>query len=137
MLPTHRPAALKLFATALLLAALPALAALGPAAAPDGLVGTWQVDLRPTPEAAPYFQEMIITSVAGDSITGTFYGAPIRDGRLNTAWGALRFAFLTDDGSGTYHTSGTLRGDRIEGLTHALGRDFLAYWTAARRTDDE
>lgn len=125
--------------SALLTAALVATAALalGPAATPDDLVGTWQVDLRPTPDAAPYLQEMIITSVAGDSITGTFYGSPIRDGRLNADWGALRFAFLTDDGSGAYHTSGTLRGDQIEGLTHALGRDFLAYWTAERVAADE
>lgn len=101
-------------------------------ATPDDLVGTWKVDLRPTPDAAPYYQEMVITSVAGDSISGTFYGAPIRDGQLNRDWGALRFAFVTEDGSGAYHTAGTLRGDEIEGMTHALGRGFLAYWTAER-----
>ena len=106
-------------------------------AAPEELVGTWRVDLRPTPDAAPYYQEMTITSVAGDSLTGTFYGAEIRSGRLNRDWGALRFAFVTEDGSGTYHTSGTLRGEEIEGMTHALGRGFLSYWTAERVAGEE
>ena len=104
---------------------------------PDDLVGTWKVDLRPTPDAAPYYHEMVITSVAGDSIAGTFYGAPIRDGRLNSDWGALRFAFVTEDNSGQYHTTGTLRGDEIEGTTHSLGRGFLSYWTAKRVKGDK
>jgi hypothetical protein len=101
----------------------------------SGLLGTWQVDLRPTPDAEPYFQEFIVESVDGDSITGTFYGTPIEEGRLNHTWGALRFAFVTADGSGPYHHSGQLSNGRLTGMTHSLGRDFLAYWTAVRRSD--
>ncbi len=97
---------------------------------PEALVGTWVVDLRPTPDAAPYLQEFVVTSVANGQLEGTFYGSSIEEGRINTDWGLVRFAFVTTDGAGVYHTSGRLDGGRLEGLTHSLGRDFLSYWTA-------
>ncbi len=96
------------------------------------LVGAWMVDLRPTPDAEPYLQEFIVESVEGDSIVGTFYDTPIEEGRINRDWGALRFAFVTADGSGPYNHSGVLTSAGLVGMTHSLGRDFLAYWTAAR-----
>ena len=98
------------------------------------LMGVWKVDLRPTPDAEPYVQEFTVESVDGDSITGTFYGTPIQEGRFNVDWGALRFAFVTADGSGPYHHSGLLSNGRLIGMTHSLGRDFLAYWTAVRES---
>lgn len=96
------------------------------------LVGTWRVDLRPTPDADPYYQTFTVRSVAGDSITGTFYGAQITNGELNDDWGALRFAFVTSDGSGPYHHAGRLVEGKLEGTTHSLGRGFLSVWTAER-----
>ncbi len=96
------------------------------------LVGVWTVDLRPTPDAAPYLQEFVVESVAGDSIVGMFYGTAIEEGRINRDWGALRFAFVTADGSGPYNHSGMLTSEGLVGMTHSLGRDFLAYWTAVR-----
>lgn len=103
-------------------------------AEPDaaGLVGTWSVDLRPTPDADPYFQEFVVSEVDGNTFQGTFYGTALENGRINRDWGDLRFAFTTDDGSGAYHTSGTLVGDELTGTTHALGREFLSVWTATR-----
>lgn len=101
------------------------------------LVGTWKVDLRPTPDSEAYYQEFVVESVEGRSFSGTFYGTAIEDARLNTDWGAVRFAFVTRDNSGAYHHSGVLRGDRLEGLTHSLGRDFLAVWSAVRHTPAE
>lgn len=95
------------------------------------LVGTWRVDLRPTPEASPYYQELVI-SVSGDTVEGTFYGSPFRDLQLNADWGTLHFAFVTDDGSGAYNTTARLLDGRLEGTTHSLGRGFLAVWTAER-----
>ncbi|AOS43201.1 hypothetical protein Verru16b_00244 [Lacunisphaera limnophila] len=103
-----------------------------PAPAAAVLLGTWQVDLRPTPDAPPYFQELVITAVDGQTFTGTFYGAPLSEGRLNTAWGTVRIAFATADGSGPYHHSAVLKGDTLEGLTNSTGRDFLAYWSAKK-----
>ena len=96
------------------------------------LIGTWRVDLRPSPDAEPYYQEFTVTEVSGDAFTATFYGTPVSEARLNLDWGAVRFAFVTEDGSGPYYHSGVLLGDRLEGTTHSSGRGFLAYWTAER-----
>ncbi len=43
----------------MVLASLPALA-MSQALKPSDLVGTWQVDLRPTPESTAYYQDFII-----------------------------------------------------------------------------
>jgi hypothetical protein len=103
------------------------------AIAPAALLGIWTVDLRPTPAAAPYFQEFVVTAIDGKSFSGTFYGAPISQARINTDWGAVRFAFVTSDASGPYNHSGVLRDNRIEGLSNSTGRDFLSYWSAVKR----
>ncbi len=98
------------------------------------LVGTWKVDLRPLPTAEPYYQQLVVTSVAesGKTFTGTFYGAPVTQARINVAWGAVRIAFVTADGSGPYNHSAVLVGSQLQGLTNATGRDFLSYWSAVR-----
>ena len=97
------------------------------------LVGVWKVDLRPTPGAPAYFQEFVVSSVQGKTFTGTFYGAPVEQARINTDWGAVRIAFVTSDASGPYNHSATLVGGRLEGLTNSTGRDFLSIWTATRQ----
>lgn len=104
-----------------------------PGPGPGELVGTWQVDLHPSPDAEPYLQEFVVRSVDGNGFEGSFYGTQVTEGRLNVDWGAVRFAFVTADGSGPYNHSGVFRGGRLEGTTHSLGRDFLAYWTAIRK----
>ena len=104
-----------------------------PGPGPEELVGTWNVDLRPTPDAEPYLQQFVVSSVQGNGFEGAFYGTPVTEGRLNVDWGAVRFAFVTADGSGPYHHSGVLLDGRLEGTTHSLGRDFLAYWTATHK----
>ena len=104
----------------------------GPVTA-DRLLGTWKVDLRPTAESAPYYQELVVTAVGEKSFSGTFYGTGISQARINTDWGKVRIAFVTADGSGAYHHSAVLEEDRLEGLTNSTGRDFLAYWSAVRQ----
>lgn len=106
-------------------------APLGPEAA-QALIGTWQVDLRPTPDADPYIQEFVVTAVDGTTFTGSFYGTPLTQGRINTAWGAVRIAFVTADNSGPYNHAAVLVGAQLEGLTNSTGRDFLAYWSATK-----
>ncbi len=97
------------------------------------LVGTWRVDLRPTPDAEPYYQEFVVRRVEGDTFEGSFYGGTeLQHGRINTDWGSVHFAFATSDGSGVYNTSGVLDGEKLRGTTHSLGREFLAVWTAER-----
>ena len=120
--------------TPVLLAAclLSLAAAAGPAPDPNALVGTWRVDLRPTPDAEPYYQEFVVSSVDGDTFAGSFYGTAIEHGRVNTDWGAVHFAFVTADGSGAYNSTGVLADGILRGSTHSLGRGFLAVWTADR-----
>jgi hypothetical protein len=103
--------------------------------APDSteLIGTWQVDLRPTPGAAEYFQELVVTSIDGKTFQGSFYGSPISQGRINTDWSAVRIAFVTEDQSGPYNHSAVLKNDKLEGLTNSTGRNFLSYWSATKR----
>lgn len=96
------------------------------------LIGTWLIDLRPSPNAAPYVQEMTITSVENGRLQGTFYGSTMQHGRLNTAWGRVIFAFVTEDGSGVYNTTGELRDGKLVGTTHAIGRDFISPWTGEK-----
>ena len=98
----------------------------------DTLLGTWKVDLRPTPDADPYYQEFVVTSVEANTFTGTFYGTQISQGRINTDWGKLRIAFVTADGSGAYNHSAVLQGSTLEGLSNSTGRDFLSYWSAVK-----
>ena len=99
----------------------------------SALVGSWKVDLRPSPDAPPYFQEFVVTKVTGEkTFEGTFYGAPVSQARINTEWGAVRIAFVTADASGPYNHSAVLSNGKLEGLTNSTGRDFLAYWSASK-----
>ncbi|MFG0259147.1 MAG: hypothetical protein ACF8LK_02250 [Phycisphaerales bacterium JB041] len=105
---------------------------------PDALLGNWQIDLRPSADAAPYPVMLRVESITDGDITGTFYnGSAMVDGRVSVAWGVVRFAFTTSDGSGTYHTSGTLRNGALQGTTHSLGRAFLMEWQGEAAKENE
>lgn len=92
------------------------------------LIGTWTVDLRPTPDAPAYDKEFVIETVTGNTFTGRFYDTPIENGRINAVWGDVRLAFVTRDGSGPYHHAATLRAGQIDGQSHSLGREFVMVW---------
>jgi len=96
------------------------------------LVGQWRVDLRATPEAAPYYQELRIDSVKGDTLEGSFFGSRMEHGRLNTDWGTVYIAFVTQDGKGAVHHAGRLRRGKLEGTSLSLGREVLSVWRAER-----
>jgi hypothetical protein len=100
----------------------------------EPLLGQWRVDLTASPSEGVngrYYTDMVIDSVKGDRVTGTFYGSRIENGRINRSWGGIRFAFITRDGGGVYHHSGEMVDGRlIRGLSHAIDRDFLSVWTA-------
>lgn len=97
------------------------------------LEGTWNIDLRTSPNAPPYIVAMNITSVKNNKIKGTFYGSPIQHGTVNTQWGKVVFAFVTEDGSGAYHTAGELKDGVLTGSTHSIGRGFVSPWTGERK----
>ena len=53
-------------------------------AQPPSLIGTWTVDLRPSPTAPPYLKRLVITAVEGGQLSGHFYdGSPLQAGRVN------------------------------------------------------
>ena len=74
----------------------------------------------------------MIRRVANGEVQGTFYGSPITQSQVNTLWGRPVVAFVTNDGSGAYHTSFELVDGALRGTTHALGRQFLSVWTGKR-----
>jgi hypothetical protein len=86
----------------------------------DSLLGSWNVDLRPSPDAAPYIKKLVITAVRDGRIVGHFYdGSSLQAGRINArAAREQHFAFFTDPGEGVYQSSGRQMGiDRLEGMT--------------------
>ena len=111
--------------------------AAAPAAAPS-LIGSWTVDLRPTPGSPAYLKKLVITAQKGTGIEGHFYdGSPLQAGRINTTSGpTLAFAFFTDPGEGVYQSAGRqISANRLEGMTLSTTRGFLLTWTAVRDAD--
>ena len=96
------------------------------------LSGTWTVDLRPSLDAAPYSQPMILTVDAQGAVTGSFYNSEILAGRAGSGQGRTCVAFRTTDGNGFYHTSACLVDGKMVGQTWSEGRTFVLPWTAER-----
>ncbi|MBO6576636.1 MAG: hypothetical protein JJ896_13490 [Rhodothermales bacterium] len=117
---------------AFLIVALVALA--NPAPDAQDLVGTWQVDLRPTPDSGPYYQPFVVRAVEGDVINGTFYGSAVQLSQVNTSWGDVQIAFVTTDGSAQRYVTMARLGDDgvLRGSTYSPDRDLLQPWTAER-----
>ena len=96
------------------------------------LVGTWAVDLRPTPDSEPYLQTFTIDAVEDNRFSGSFYGTSFDGGIINANWETIHFAFTTEDGRTIYHHSGSVDGQEMTGRTHAPGRDTLFIWSATK-----
>lgn len=99
----------------------------------DSLLGTWVIDLRPTPESEPYLKEFKFTRINGKEFDGEFYGYPFKSGFLNTDWGKVWFAFTTSDQSGTYFHSGYIEGDKIQGLSFNENRKLTLPWKGSKK----
>lgn len=97
------------------------------------LYGTWEIDLRPAPDADPYLKEFTLLKFENGLLTGMFYDTPFKDGRVNTAWGKVHFAFTTADGSGTYFHSGYLEQGRLNGISFSPSRGFMLPWKSVRK----
>lgn len=96
------------------------------------LSGTWQIDLRPSPDSDPYFQEFKVEKVRGQSFTGSFYGSKIRDVLVNTNWDKLHFAFTTSDNTHDYFHSGYLLKGKLIGTSYCPGRDLIQPWIGVK-----
>ncbi|WP_430401216.1 serine hydrolase domain-containing protein [Flavobacterium sp.] len=99
----------------------------------EEIKGTWQIDLRPTPNSEPYLMDFYITAVSGKEFKGEFYGSPFSNGMLNTDWDKIQFAFTTNDSSNTYYHSGYFSENKIYGISYSEGRKFISYWTGKKK----
>jgi hypothetical protein len=97
------------------------------------LVGTWQLDLRPSPESDSYKKDFEVTRFSDGKLSGVFYGTEFTDGKINTAWGKVYFAFSTGDQSGAYHHSGYIEEGKIYGISRSEGRDFMIPWFGEKK----
>ncbi len=99
----------------------------------EKLSGTWQIDLRPSPDSDPYFQELKIEEIGTDSFSGTFYGSDIRDVQTNTQWSKLHFAFTTSDNTHDYYHIGYLENGVLTGTSYCPGRGFVQPWAGEKK----
>lgn len=99
----------------------------------DSVLGTWIIDLRPTPDSEPYLKDFKFTKIEGKQFDGEFYGYPFQGGFLNTDWEKIYFAFTTADQSGTYFHSGYIEGDKVFGITLNENRKFMLPWKGTRK----
>ncbi len=99
----------------------------------DSVLGTWVIDLRPTPDSEPYLKDFKFTKIEGKQFDGEFYGYPFQGGFLNTDWEKIYFAFTTADQSGTYFHSGYIEGDKVFGITLNENRKFILPWKGTRK----
>ena len=99
----------------------------------DSVLGTWIIDLRPTPESAPYLKEFKFTRIDGKKFDGEFYGYSFSGGFLNTDWDKVYFAFTTQDQSGTYYHSGFVEGNKVTGITLNENREFVLPWKGQKK----
>lgn len=97
------------------------------------LIGNWIIDLRPKPDADGYFQPFVVEAVLENAFTGSFYGSAIENGKLNTNWERLYFAFTTKDQSNEYFHSGYLENGALYGVTYCPDRDFVAPWLGEKK----
>ena len=95
------------------------------------LNGRWVVDLSAEP-GVPYTKPMDLALAADGSVSGSFYDSKIEAGRWKADRGRTCVSFRTTDGSGPYHSSACLVGDRVSGQTWAEHRTFLFNWDAVR-----
>ena len=97
------------------------------------LEGSWKIDLRPSPDAEPYYQTFEITEVTKTGIEGSFYGSSLEDTFINEEWERLYFGFTTKDQSSSYFHSGYLLDGEIYGITYCPDRGFIQPWTGEKK----
>jgi hypothetical protein len=96
-------------------------------------LGTWTIDLRPTPESAAYIKEFKFTKIDGKKFDGEFYGYPFEGGLFNTDWDKIYFAFTTTDQSGTYYHSGYIEGNKVYGMSLNENRKLMLPWKGEKK----
>ncbi len=101
------------------------------------LDGIWVVDLRPSPDAAPYLKEFVVTVNNDRQFSGSFYDTPFTKGRMNTYWECTYFAFETKDQNNTYYHTGYILDDKMHGMTYCPNREFVIPWTGTKKENSK
>jgi hypothetical protein len=99
----------------------------------NDLLGTWVIDLRPTPTSDSYLKNFKIIKIDSTRFDGEFYGYPFTGGFLNINWDKVYFGFTTQDQSGTYFHTGYIEGNQLFGTTLNESREFLLPWKGDRK----
>jgi hypothetical protein len=99
----------------------------------QSLKGIWQIDLRPSPEAAPYFKDFELTNFIDGKLSGIFYGTPFDNGKIHTALGKIYFSFTTQDQTNTYFHSGSIEKGKIQGQSFSPERGFVMPWHGVKK----
>lgn len=83
------------------------------------------------------FQSNTHNKVDNKTFEGFFYreDVRIRQGKINTQSGTIYGALVSGDNSGDYNTAFYYKDGKLYGSTHALKRDFLAVWTATKKSN--
>ena len=98
-----------------------------------GIIGTCEIDLRPTPYATAYLKDLKYTKIEVKMFDGEFYGYPFTDGILNTDWDKIYFLYTTSDQSGIYYHSGYIEGVNVYGMTLNESRIMLMPWRGIKK----
>lgn len=99
----------------------------------NSLLGTWEIDLRPSPDARPYLKGFTVSKYEDGVLNGIFYDTPFKNGRINTSWGKIYFAFTTTDNSGIYYQSGYLEKGKLFGSSFSQNRKFILPWFSIKK----
>ncbi|MEO7561191.1 MAG: hypothetical protein ABIT07_01285, partial [Ferruginibacter sp.] len=99
----------------------------------ETIKGTWTIDLRPTPNSEAYYKDFIIKPTGEKDFSGAFYGSAFNNGKFNTDWDKIYFAFTTADKEKIYSHSGYIDGDKISGITFSADRKFISHWTGQKK----
>lgn len=95
--------------------------------------GIWTIDLRPTPKSEAYYKDFIIMPTEGKNFSGEFYGSPFNNGKFNSDWDKIYFAFTTADKQNTYYHSGFIDDDIISGVSFSADRKFISHWRGHKK----
>ena len=94
----------------------------------EDLIGTWEIDLRPSPDSDPYLKDFIITKTSETTFKGTFYGSNVKNGLINLRFGDPYLAFKSQDRSNTYYHFAKIVDGKLEGLTYSEDRQLIQPW---------
>ncbi len=99
------------------------------------LIGKWKLDMTPQDPNDSNFSYMEIIKIKNGEVSGWFYreGVNMRFGRYDDSTGVPYIALVSGDNSGDYNTTMKLVNGRLEGTTHALKREFIAFWVAEKQ----